>query len=80
MPLNLTMLEKVLKFVPIIVTKVPAGPLDGEKEVMAGLVVEEVVSVSGNHSKLPHPVSMRTATVAKIHLIHHPAVSLQKST
>ena len=45
-PLNLTAVAPV-KFVPVIVTTVPTGPLAGVKEVMAGVTVKRVVVIKG---------------------------------
>ena len=67
-PLNLTMLLAgvVLKYVPLMVTCAPGPACVGEKESIVG-------SVSGNHSMLlPHPASMRTATIDNIHFITSP--------
>ena len=45
-PLNLTSVAPV-KFVPVIVTPVPAAPIIGAKEVMAGVTVKRVVVNTG---------------------------------
>ena len=45
-PLNETAVAPV-KFVPVIVTPVPAGPVAGAKELMAGVIVKRVVVTKG---------------------------------
>ncbi len=64
-PLNVTALTP-LKFVPLIVTTVPAVPLDGVKPVIAGAIVKtpELVAVPFGVVTLIGPVVAPLGTVA----------------
>lgn len=59
-PLNLTSVAP-MKFVPVIVTPVPAAPTEGAKELMAGVTVKRVVVFNG---PLPGVVTVMGPVVA----------------